>query len=187
MRKEALLIVDVQNDFLPGGALPVPHGDRVIEPINRLQREFKTVLATQDWHPEGHSSFRLWPPHCIQGTWGAQFSPALKTEKMERVFQKGVDPALDSYSGFFDEAGERSTGLEAYLQKRGIQHLVVVGLATEYCVKYTVLDALSRGFSCEVVLEGCAGIDLHPGDVDRALEEMQRAGATFRKMAPTKR
>ena len=196
----ALILVDVQNDFLPGGALAVPHGDEVIAPCNALMRQFDLVVATQDWHPPGHGSFAsahpgaavgemrtlaglpqvMWPDHCIQGTRGAALASALDAPRITRVFTKGEDPGIDSYSGFFDNDHRRSTGLAEWLTSAGITHVCVVGLATDYCVKATALDAIRAGFSVTVDLAACRGVDLRPGDVDRAIEEMRSHGVLLR-------
>jgi len=164
---KALLIIDVQNDFIPGGALPVPGGDQIVPLINRLQKEFDLVVATQDWHPVGHASFAsshpgnkefdavkingldqvLWPDHCVQGSAGAEFHPQLETLRIESIFRKGTDPTIDSYSGFYDNAHLKSTGLSGYLKEKGADELYVVGLAGEFCVYYSALDALAEGFS----------------------------------------
>jgi nicotinamidase/pyrazinamidase len=194
----ALIIVDLQNDFLPGGALPVPHGDEVIPVANQLQGSFGLVLATQDWHPPDHGSFAanhpgkkpgdhiildgieqiLWPVHCVQNTRGAEFAPSFDTSRIAHVFQKGVERNIDSYSTFFDNAHRRHTGLAHYLKERSIKDIYLLGLALDYCVKYSVLDARQLGLNTHVILDGCRGIDLEPGDTGRALDEMKRAGAT---------
>jgi nicotinamidase/pyrazinamidase len=193
----ALILVDIQNDFLPGGALAVPEGDAVIPIANRLQPHFDLVVATQDWHPANHASFaanhpgrcigelieldgleqRLWPVHCVQESPGADLAPGLDTRRIVRVFQKGVDPHIDSYSGFFDNGHRRATGLGGYLQRRGVTDVFLAGLATDYCVKFTALDALRLGFNTTVIEDACRGVNLSPGDVTAALEEMQRSGA----------
>jgi nicotinamidase/pyrazinamidase len=200
---KALIIVDLQNDFLPGGALPVPHGDEVIPLANELQRRFEVVLATQDWHPRDHGSFAgnhpgkkpgdrimldgieqiLWPAHCVQNTHGAEFAPAFDTSRVARVFHKGIDPRIDSYSTFFDNAHRRDTGLADYLKEHAISDIYLMGLALDYCVKYSTLDARQLGLNTHVILDGCRGIQLEPGDIDRALDEMKRAGATILKSA----
>ena len=197
----ALIIVDLQNDFLPDGALPVPHGNEVIPIANELQRKFELVLGTKDWHPANHGSFAenhkgkkpgdriildgieqiLWPVHCVQNTRGAEFSPAFDTSRIAHVFHKGVDPLIDSYSTFFDNAHRRHTGLAHYLQERSIKDIYLLGLALDYCVKYSALDARQLGLNTHVVLDGCAGIDLEPGDINRALNEMKCAGAKILK------
>jgi len=193
----ALIVVDLQNDFLPGGALAVPGGDEVIPLANELQRRFDVVLATQDWHPPDHGSFAanhpgkkpgdrimldgieqiLWPVHCVQNTHGSEFAPSFDTTRIDYVFHKGIDPSIDSYSTFFDNAHRRSTGLADYLKDRAIKDIYLLGLALDYCVKYSALDARQLGLNTHVVLDGCRGIDLQPGDVDLALKEMKAAGA----------
>jgi nicotinamidase/pyrazinamidase len=199
----ALIIVDLQNDFLPGGALPVPHGDEVIPLANELHRRFDLVLATQDWHPPDHGSFAanhpgkkpgdrimldgieqiLWPVHCVQNTHGAEFAPSFDTSRIAHVFHKGIDPRIDSYSTFFDNAHRRHTGLAHYLEKRSIKDIYLMGLVLDYCVKYSALDAHHLGLNTHVILDGCRGIELESGDIDRALDEMRRAGATILKSA----
>ena len=195
---KALIIVDVQNDFLPGGALAVPNGDEVIPLINALQKDFDLVVATQDWHPEGHGSFAhtqgkevgemgelaglpqvMWPVHCVQNSEGAAFASALEMDAAEKVFQKGTDPSIDSYSGFFDNGKRKATGLGDYLKSKKVDSITVVGLATDYCVYFTVLDALSIGFDTTLITDGCRGVNLTPGDDKKAIEEMQKAGATI--------
>jgi nicotinamidase/pyrazinamidase len=191
-----LLLVDLQNDFLPGGALPVPEGDAVIPVVNRLQPGFDLVVATQDWHPPNHGSFAvnhpgrrvgevvdldglpqvLWPVHCVQFTPGAEFAPGLDTSRIVHVVRKGTDPRIDSYSGFFDNGKRRSTGLADFLRQQGVREVYVAGLATDYCVKATALDAVQLGFDTRVITDACRGVNLQPGDVDRALAEMARAG-----------
>lgn len=194
---KALILVDLQNDFLPGGALAVPDGDSVIPVANRLRMHFDRVIATKDWHPEGHGSFAsshpgqevgqfvnlggqsqiLWPDHCIEETHGADFAPGLETSGIEKIFYKGVDPKVDSYSAFFDNAHLRATGLGDYLRETGVSEVYVLGLATDYCVKFTALDALHLGFRVHVVADGCRAVNLCAGDGGRALEEMRQAGA----------
>ncbi len=195
----ALIIVDLQNDFLPGGALPVPRGDEVIPLANTLQNHFELVLATQDWHPANHGSFAtnhagkkpgdrveldgieqiLWPAHCVQETPGAEFAPSFDTKRIARVFQKGTDPRIDSYSTFLDNAHRKATGLGDYLKERSIKHVYLLGLALDYCVKYSALDARYLGFKTRVIVDACRGIALEPGDLDRALNEMNEVGATL--------
>ena len=193
---KALIIVDLQNDFCPGGALPVKEGDRIVPLVNALQKSFDLVVATQDWHPPDHLSFAsqhhkppgevitlsglpqvLWPDHCVQGSRGAAFVPGLDTTNINRVFQKGADREIDSYSGFFDNGHRKSTGLGDYLKAKGVDEVYIVGLATDYCVKYTALDAAALGFRTHVVDDVCRGVELKEGDVARAIEEMRRAGA----------
>jgi len=193
----ALILVDLQNDFLPGGPLGVPHGDEVIPVANRLARRFEFVVATQDWHPPNHGSFAanhpgrkpgdvvelsgleqiLWPLHCVEETAGAAFAAALDTSRVARVFRKGIDPGIDSYSTFFDNAHRRSTGLADYLHERGAQDVYILGLATDYCVKFSTLDAVELGFQTFVVEDGCRPVELQPGDAARAIDEMRAAGA----------
>jgi nicotinamidase/pyrazinamidase len=193
----ALIIVDLQNDFLPGGALAVPHGDEVIPVVKKLQRRFNLLLATQDWHPPNHGSFAtnhpgkkpgdrimldgieqiLWPVHCVQNTHGADFARSFDTSRIAHVFHKGIDPLIDSYSTFFDNAHRRRTGLGEYLKERSINDIYLLGLALDYCVKYSALDARQLGFNTHIILDGCRGIGLDPGDLDRAIDEMKRAGA----------
>ena len=198
MAKKALVLVDLQNDFCPGGALAVPHGDEVIDVANRVARHFDVVVATQDWHPPAHGSFAanhagrrpyeivdldglsqvLWPTHCVQGSPGAAFHAELDARRITRVFQKGTDPSVDSYSGFHDNGHRRSTGLGEWLRGAGIDTVYVMGLATDYCVKYTALDARRDGFDVYLVEDGCRGVELAPGDSDRALDEMRAADVT---------
>ena len=184
---DALLIVDFQNDFTPGGALPVAEGDRIAEPINRLLDSFDLVIATRDWHPPEHGSFSgvevdpaewrgadppsIWPVHCVQGTPGAQLHPSLEQAKVDVVIDKGQDPNSQGYSAFQD------TTLGDLLRDRGVERLFVTGLATDYCVKQSVLDALRAGFAVTVVDDAVRGVDVQPGDSERALEEMESAGA----------
>jgi nicotinamidase/pyrazinamidase len=195
----ALIIVDLQNDFLPGGALPVPHGDEVIPLANELQRHFELVLATKDWHPPDHGSFApnhlgkkpgdriildgieqiLWPVHCVQNTYGAEFAPGFDTSRIADVFHKGTERNIDSYSTFFDNAHRRHTGLAHYLEKRGIKDIYLMGLALDYCVKYSALDARHLGLNTHVIVDGCCGIELKSGDIGRALDEMKRVGAVL--------
>lgn len=195
---KVLLVVDIQNDFLPGGALAIPGGDKVISIVNGLQSKFDLLIASKDWHPLNHISFaqrhkknpgevieinglkqELWPNHCVQHTPGAEFSPRLKSGGFDKIFHKGTDPEIDGYSAFFDNAHNRSTGLEEYLKKKGIKELYIAGLATDFCVKYTVLDGLKLGLKMHVIVDACAGINLRAGDVDLALKEMKEAGASF--------
>jgi nicotinamidase/pyrazinamidase len=193
----ALLVIDIQNDFLPGGALAVPDGDKVIPIANRLMERFDLILATQDWHPANHGSFAanhpncrpvetidlnvtsqfLWPVHCVQGSPGAEFSPQLHTDRCAKVFRKGTDPGIDSYSSFFDNARKRSTGLSDYLQDQKVNELFICGLATDYCVKYSVLDSTSLGIRTSVIADACRGVNLEPDDSATAVAEMRNAGA----------
>ncbi|MBC6994347.1 bifunctional nicotinamidase/pyrazinamidase [Neolewinella lacunae] len=199
----ALILVDLQVDFMPTGMLPVAEGDRIVPLANRLMGEYRTVVATQDWHPADHQSFAanhpwrkpgqvidlhglpqvLWPIHCVQGTWGAEFVSELRTEGITQVFQKGTDPTIDSYSGFYDNGHRRATGLAGWLRERRIEEVHVLGLATDYCVKFTALDALREGFRTCLVVDACRGVDLVPGDVDRAIAEMAAAGVVLTSSA----
>jgi nicotinamidase/pyrazinamidase len=192
----ALVLVDVQNDFVPGGALAVPEGDAIVPVCNRISKSFDLIVATQDWHPANHGSFArshpgrevgevidlnglpqiLWPVHCVQNTPGTAFVPGLDISRVERVFQKGTDPAIDSYSGFFDNGHRKATGLGDYLKQRGVTDVFVAGLATDYCVKFTALDANSLGFNTSLIQDASRGVNVHPGDVDAAVEDMRRAG-----------
>lgn len=196
---KALILVDLQNDFLPGGALGVPEGDAVIPVANRVQEMFDLIVATQDWHPDTHGSFAtnhpnrkpgelhelgglpqvLWPVHCVQNTGGAAFAPGLQTKRITRIFPKGTDPDIDSYSGFFDNGRKKATGLGDYLKGLGTTDVYVLGLATDYCVKATALDAQQLGFQTHVILDGCRDVNLQPGDVDRAIAELRQAGVNI--------
>jgi len=193
---KVLILVDVQNDFLPGGALGVPGGNEVVPVANRLQPRFGLVVATQDWHPKGHGSFAstrpgrkpgelaelgglpqvLWPDHCVQGTTGAAFAPGLDMNRVEAIVRKGTDPTIDSYSGFFDNGHRKATDLGDYLRGRGATDLYVMGLATDYCVKFTALDARQLGFRTFLVEDGSRGVELAPGDVARAIADMRAVG-----------
>jgi nicotinamidase/pyrazinamidase len=175
---EALLIVDYQNDFNPGGALAVPRGDEIAGRINQLAADprFELVLATRDWHPPNHGSFSEqggpWPAHCVQGSEGAELHPALERSLVDAIVDKGQDPETEGYSGF------EGTGLEDSLRERGVDRVTVVGLATDYCVKNTALDAVRAGFEVEVDSGAVRGVNVQPGDDERALEELRAAGAT---------
>src|SRR5438067_4582815 len=191
-----LILVDIQNDFLPGGALAVPRGDEVIAIANGLQPRFDLVVATQDWHPAGHGSFAsshprskpgdlvelgglqqvLWPDHCVQASPGAAFAAKLQMNRVEAIFRKGTDPRIDSYSGFFDNGHRKSTGLGDYLKGRGASEIYVLGLATDYCVKFTALDARRLGFRVALIEDGSRGVELRAGDVAGAVAEMRKAG-----------
>jgi nicotinamidase/pyrazinamidase len=175
---DALILVDIQNDFCPGGSLAVEDGDKIVPVVNELQKKFNLVVATKDWHPPGHASFEtLWNPHCVQGTEGAEFVAALDTRRVAHVFLKGTDPAVDSYSGFFDNEHKRATGLGDYLRAQGVTDIFICGLATDYCVKFTALDALRLGFKTFVIEDACRGVEVNAGDIARAVEEMREAGA----------
>jgi nicotinamidase/pyrazinamidase len=196
----ALLLVDIQNDFLPGGALAVGRGDEVIEVANRLMSAYRHVIATQDWHPADHLSFAsqhpgkrigevikldglsqvLWPDHCVQNSHGAEFPAQLNRGGIQHVVRKGTDRSIDSYSGFFDNARRKATGLEEYLCARGIAEIHIMGLATDYCVKATALDAIDLGFRTVLLSEGVRGVELSPGDCGRAIDQMRAAGVEIR-------
>ena len=175
---EALLIIDFQNDFTPGGALAVRDGDAIAERVNQLAGDdrFDLVVATRDWHPADHGSFveqgGPWPPHCVQGSQGADLFPALERANVDVVIDKGQDPGTEGYSGF------EATNLDELLRGRGIDKVTIVGLATDYCVKNTALDALREGFEVTVDSEGVRGVEVEEGDSERALEELREAGAT---------
>src|SRR5262245_11036494 len=195
MDATCLIVVDVQNDFCPGGALAVSRGDEVVPVINRLAEHFDNVVLTQDWHPRGHASFAsshpgkkpfetidlsygkqvLWPDHCVQGTAGAAFHPTLKTEKAQMVVRKGFHREVDSYSGFLEADRETTTGLAGFLKEKGYRELFVCGLATDFCVAWTALDARDTGFEVTVIEDACRAIDLE-GSLARAWEEMRAAG-----------
>lgn len=191
-----LILVDIQNDFCPGGALAVPDGDAVVAVANRLQPRYDLVVATQDWHPADHGSFAanhpgrkpfemaelgglpqvMWPTHCVQGTTGAAFHPRLDTARIARVFPKGTDKTIDSYSGFFDNGKKKSTGLGEWLKAQGVTDVAVCGLATDYCVKATAIDAAELGFRTTLVEEACRGVGLGKDDVAKAIQAMREAG-----------
>ncbi|HEY0101540.1 MAG TPA: nicotinamidase [Pyrinomonadaceae bacterium] len=180
--RSALILVDIQNDFCPGGSLAVKDGDRIVPVVNELQKHFDLIVATKDWHPPGHASFiSLWPPHCVQETAGAEFVEGLDTSRIARVFLKGTDPEIDSYSGFFDNEHKRATGLGDYLQARGVNEVTIAGLATDYCVKFTALDAVMLGFETSVVVDACRGVEVNEGDTARAVAEMSAAGVKIRE------
>jgi len=205
--KRALILVDIQNDFCPGGALAVPNGHEVIDVANQLMgtqtatavKIFDVVVATQDWHPDDHGSFAsrhagravgevvdlnglpqiLWPDHCVQGTRGAELAVGLNTAGIDKIIRKGVDRDVDSYSGFFDNGHRHATGLVEFLRERGVEAVYVMGLATDYCVKATALDAAALGLRTHVILDGCRGVNVHEGDVARAIDDMARAGVVI--------
>ena len=198
---KALIIVDMQNDFVEGGALAVTGGKELVPLINKLQPRFDLVVATQDWHPANHGSFAanhpgrkvgeviqlgglpqiLWPVHCVQDTPGADFVPGLDRSRWAAVFQKGTDPAIDSYSGLFDNGKRRATGLGDFLKERGVDNVYALGLATDYCVEFTALDAVALGFQTTLIEDASRGVDLHPGDVRKAIQEMRQAGVAIKQ------
>ena len=193
----AIILVDIQNDFLPTGNLPVPQGDEIIDVVNPLLSKFEHVIATQDWHPANHGSFAsqhdgkdaftvidlngldqvLWPDHCVQDSKGANFAPGLHTEQIQKVVQKGTDPSVDSYSGFADNGGRIQTELDDYLRAKSIDTVYVCGLALDYCVQFTAHDALKRGYTTYVITDACRGID--PAGVQQALQSLEEAGAVL--------
>jgi len=196
---KALIIIDIQNDFCPGGSLPVNDGDQVVPVINELQPLFPLVLATQDWHPADHGSFApnhpgkkpgdiielqgieqiLWPTHCVQESKGAEFHQALQTTRIKKIFRKGSEKNIDSYSTFFDNGHLRNTGLGDYLKENGVTDVYLAGLATDYCVKYSALDAREFGFNTWVIIDGCRGVNLQEGDSKKAVKEMEAAGVNI--------
>lgn len=196
--KNALLLVDIQNDFLPGGSLAVKDGNEILPVINNLLKlPFDTIVATKDWHPANHGSFAvnhsgkeigdqvmlngleqiLWPVHCVQETSGSEFHPSWNSHLVHKVIYKGTDPKIDSYSTFFDNGHFKSTGLEQYFKEKKVDTVYIAGLATDYCVKFSVLDALKVGLKVYVIVDACRGVNLHPTDSEKAIEEMQKAGA----------
>lgn len=195
-KNSALIMVDLQNDFCAGGSLAVPEGDAVIPLANQLQKKFNLVIATQDWHPADHMSFAsnnpgtavgdriqvrnmeqiLWPDHCIQNSHGAELHPQLDTSKIKKIIFKGTDKTIDSYSAFFDNGHLKSTGLADYLLQENISHIYLLGLATDYCVLFSSLDAAQLGFKVHLIVDACKGVELHPGDIEKALQKMRDAG-----------
>jgi nicotinamidase/pyrazinamidase len=193
--RTALLVIDVQNDFIPGGSLPVPEGERIVPLINQLALQFQQVVIAQDWHPRGHASFAsshpgrqpydviqlpygeqtLWPDHCVQASAGAEFHPELDLPHAQLVIRKGCNPDIDSYSAFLEADRRTTTGLAGYLSERGIDTIYMVGLALDFCVMYSALDARAAGFNAVVVLDACRAIDLD-GSLAAAIERMQVAG-----------
>ena len=198
LSNQALVVIDVQNDFCPGGALAVGGGDEIVAGINELMSEFDAVVLTQDWHPAGHSSFAsshpgkspmelidmpygpqvLWPDHCVQGTQGAAFHRELDVDRADMIIRKGFRKAVDSYSAFFENDKTTPTGLEGYLRSREISNLTLVGLATDFCVNYSAVDAAKLGFSVSVNENLCRAIDLN-GSLAAAKQEMQQSGVVF--------
>lgn len=196
---DALILVDVQNDFMPFGALPVAAGDAVVGVANALMPRFGLVVATQDWHPPDHGSFAanhpgrspgdvvslgdveqvLWPVHCVQGSPGASFHSGLDVAGIDHVVRKGTDPGIDSYSGFFDNGHRNDTGLGPFLREQGVDAVTLLGLATDYCVLFTGLDGLELGFDVTVVEDGVRSVDLAEGDGARALDRLRTRGATL--------
>jgi len=195
----ALILVDIQNDFCTGGALAVADGEAVVPLANQLMATADLVVATQDWHPADHGSFAinhpgrkpfelgdlaglpqvLWPAHCVQWTGGAQFHPGLDTRRIDRAFAKGTDPTIDSYSGFFDNGRRKATGLGDWLIAKGVDEVMICGLATDYCVKATAVDAVQLGFRTLLAAPACRGVGLQAGDVPAALQAMRDAGVVI--------
>jgi nicotinamidase/pyrazinamidase len=198
----ALVVIDVQNDFCPGGALAVADGDAVVPIVNRIAPGFAVRVYTQDWHPAGHSSFAashrgaevfstiempygpqvLWPVHCVQGSAGAAFHPGLETDAADLVVRKGFRPEIDSYSAFFENDHATPTGLAGYLRDRGVRHVVLAGLATDFCVSWSAIDAIAHGFEVTVLEDACRAIDLD-GSLDLALREMRGGGIRLTRSA----
>ncbi|MCG8707683.1 bifunctional nicotinamidase/pyrazinamidase [Brenneria sp. 4F2] len=200
--KKALLLIDLQNDFCPGGALAVNEGDRVVEIANQAIAACAAsdvmVIASQDWHPANHGSFAVnagkvvgeqgeldglpqiwWPVHCVQDQAGAAFHPALNQRAIDWVVRKGVQVDIDSYSAFFDNGHRAKTDLDGWLRAHDVAHLTVMGIATDYCVKFSVLDALELGYTTDVLVDGCRGVNIHPADDQTALREIRQKGATL--------
>jgi nicotinamidase/pyrazinamidase len=192
---KALLLVDIQNDFSPTGALPVPEGDQVVPVVNGIQNKFDLVVATQDWHPQDHQSFAvyhgknpgeiimlngieqiLWPVHCVQESSGARFISGLHMNRVQKIVQKGLDPQVDSYSGFFDNDHKSTTGLGDFLKEKGVEETYVTGLALDYCVKFTAMDSNALGFKTKVIVDATRAVNMNEGDGDKAVEEMRAAG-----------
>ncbi len=198
---KALILVDLQIDFCTMGALEVKDGDQVIPIANDLMDHFELVVATKDWHPANHGSFAanhpwrkpgqvidlhglsqvLWPIHCVQKSFGSEFHPQLISDQIQEIIYKGTNPEVDSYSGFFDNGRRQATNLEQVLRDNGVDEVFVMGLATDYCVKFTALDAVSLGFKTWLIADGCKGVELNPGDIEKAITEMSDAGVALIK------
>lgn len=197
---KALLLIDIQNDFMPGGPLAVQRGNEMIPLVNEIVHyPFDIIVATKDWHPFEHGSFAsnhegkspgdhinlggldqiLWPIHCVQGTHGAEFALGWDSTEVDKVIYKGTDPLIDSYSAFFDNGHRKSTGLEDYFREKGVKQIFIAGLVIDYCVKYSVLDALQIGFQPFVIVDACRGVNLQPGDDERAYFVMREGGAVL--------
>lgn len=196
---KALLLIDIQNDFMPGGPLGVPKANEIFPFVNEIQNDYGLVIATQDWHPADHKSFAsnngksvgevidleglqqiMWPDHAVQMTTGSQLAPKLDQRAVAAIFRKGTKPNIDSYSAFADNGHRHYTQLDAYLKAMAVEEVHIVGLATDYCVKFSALDAHEAGFETVVLTQGCRGVNLNEGDVDAALEELRRAGVEVR-------
>ncbi|MCS7227482.1 MAG: bifunctional nicotinamidase/pyrazinamidase [Endomicrobia bacterium] len=195
MVNKVLLIIDMQNDFCPGGALAVPDGDQIVPVINKIINKFDKVVATQDWHPKNHISFAsthnknvgetisikdklqvLWPDHCVQGTYGAQLHPELNTEKIALILRKGMNPEIDSYSAFLENDQKTETGLHYWFKGLGINEIYICGLALDYCVYYSACDAVKFGFKTFVIIDATKGVDIPKGNIDRAVAHMSSLG-----------
>jgi len=184
---KTLIVVDAQNDFMPGGSLPVAEGDKIVPEINELikglGRTLDLVVFTMDWHPPKHCSFKknggIWPVHCVMGTKGAELHNDLLVNSDDRIIIKGNDLNVDSYSAFYDNERKHKTELTDFLKSKGAKNIIICGLATDYCVKFTVLDAISEGFRVALYTMGCRGVNINPGDADKAIKEMKDAGATI--------
>jgi nicotinamidase/pyrazinamidase len=200
---DSLILVDLQNDFMPAGSLPVPQGLLAVEAANQAQKYFSSIIATKDWHPVDHQAFAsqhaqkkpgdmiklcdvdqyLWPDHCVQNTHGAQLVASLHQEKIDFVVTKGENRDVDSYSAFFDNAHHRETPLHGYLQNRGTKNLFILGVATEYCVKFTALDAQTLGYNTTVIIDGCQGLSQNAADIESTAQELRNAGVHITTMA----
>lgn len=193
---KALIVVDIQNDFLLGGALAVHNGDEIVPIVNKLMEKFDLVVATQDWHPTNHGSFAsnhhgkkpgdiinlkgidqiLWPDHCVQSSFGAEFYNVLNTSRIDRVIQKGTDMWIDSYSGFYDNGKLKDTGLDNFLKSKKVSDVYVVGLATDYCVKFTAIDSADLGYRTFLFVDATKAVNLHENDFEKSLDEMRSSG-----------
>ena len=198
---EALILVDIQMDFLPNGNLEVPNGDKIIPIANQLMDCFDEIIATKDWHPANHSSFAanhpwrkpfqimnlngyeqtLWPMHCVQNTFGAEFPKSLNQEKIDKIIYKGTNPDIDSYSAFYDNLHLKQTDLDSYLKSKNIKNLFIIGLALDYCVKYTALDAIGLGYQVTIVEDGCMALDNKKESMDKLRDELKNQGIKFMK------
>jgi nicotinamidase/pyrazinamidase len=196
MTKTALIILDVQNDFCPNGALPISEGHLVVPVINSIAGAYNTIVATQDWHPRGHVSFAsahpgkkvfeqivldgtdqtLWPDHCVAGTDGASLHPGLDTSAIDCIIRKGTNPLVDSYSAFLENDKKTETGLSGYLTARSIKHVFICGLATDFCVYYSAMDAVHFGFAVSVIIDACRGINIPAGSIDTVISDMKKHG-----------
>jgi nicotinamidase/pyrazinamidase len=195
MKKNVLLIIDIQNDFCPGGNLAVPDGDKIIPVVNKIMDKFYKVVATQDWHPKNHISFAsthkkqlyetievngvlqtLWPDHCVQGSYGAELHKDLNIEEIDLILRKGTNPQIDSYSAFLENDKQTKTGLDGYLNSLGIKEVYVCGLALDYCVYYTATDAVKFGFETYVIVDATKGVDVPKGNVEKVIQHMKSLG-----------